>query len=71
MARERGYAFEYEDDDLGELLLHGHPMHFSESEPEIHSGPPELGEHADEMFAEKLGLSAAEIETLHEKDALD
>ena len=69
-ARERGYVFEYDDPNIGEVLLHGHPFHFSRTEKEIRSGPPLLGEHTGEVLRDRLGLSQAELEELEEQDAI-
>ncbi|MFW5957389.1 MAG: CaiB/BaiF CoA transferase family protein [Natronomonas sp.] len=70
-AREAGYVVEYEDEELGETLLHGHPLHVSDSTREIRSGPPRLGQHTDEILTDHLGLSQAEIDQLRDKGALD
>ncbi|MDY6817533.1 MAG: CaiB/BaiF CoA-transferase family protein [Halobacteriales archaeon] len=70
-ARDRGYVFEYDDPNIGEVTLHGHPLHLSGSERELRSGPPQLGEHTDEVLAEKLGVDDDEIERLHEEGVLE
>ena len=70
-ALDRGYVFEFEDEELGETLLHGHPLHFSETERNVHSGPPRLGEHTDEVLAEKLDLSENELDELRERGVFD
>lgn len=70
-ARARDYVFEYDDPHIGEITLHGHPLHFSKSETSIRSGPPQLGEHTDEVLSSTLGLSDSEIRELHEKGAVD
>ena len=69
-ARERGYVFEYDDENVGEVLLHGHPFHLSKTDKEMRSGPPLLGEHTGEVLRERLGLSEARIEELREQDAV-
>jgi crotonobetainyl-CoA:carnitine CoA-transferase CaiB-like acyl-CoA transferase len=69
-ARERGYVFEYEDSDIGEVVLRGFPMHFSEAETVFQHGPPKLGEYTDEVLG-RLGLSAAEIEDLRERGVVE
>ena len=69
-ARERGYVFEYDDPNIGEVLMHGHPFHLSESPKEIRSGPPLLGEHTGEVLRERLGLTDDELEALLEADAI-
>lgn len=70
-ARARDYVFEYDDPNLGEITLHGHPLHFSETETSVRSGPPQLGEHTDEVLTSRLGLSEREIEELREEGAVD
>jgi len=69
-AREREYVFEYDDANVGEVLLHGHPIHLSKTDTEIRSGPPLLGEHTGEVLRERLNLSETEIESLREQDAI-
>ena len=69
-ARERGYVFEYDDPNIGEVLMHGHPFHLSKSPKEIRSGPPLLGEHTGEVLRERLGITDEELGTLLEKDAI-
>jgi len=69
-ARARDYVFEYEDDTLGELLLHGHPLHFSAAERSVRRGPPDLGEHTDEVLA-RLGYDSATIDRLREDGTVE
>ena len=69
-ARDRGYVFEYDDPNVGEVTLHGHPFHLSKSPKEIRSGPPLLGEHTGEVLRERLGFSDARIEDLERQDAI-
>jgi len=63
-ARARDYVIEHEDETVGEVLLHGHPLEFSNAETGIRSGPPKLGEHTEAVLADELGLSEAKIEAL-------
>jgi crotonobetainyl-CoA:carnitine CoA-transferase CaiB-like acyl-CoA transferase len=69
-ARERGYVIDYEDPDIGEVVLRGFPMHFSEAETVFQHGPPKLGEYTDEVLG-GLGLSADEIEGLRERGVVE
>jgi CoA:oxalate CoA-transferase len=69
-ARARDYVFEYDDEEIGEVLLHGHPLHFSKGEKEMKSGPPTLGQHTDEILSERLGFSSEEIEELEGQDVI-
>lgn len=63
-ARDRGYVIEYDDPTVGEVTLHGHPLHFSEAETGIWSGFPSLGQHTDEVLSDRLNLAPAEIDRL-------
>ncbi|SEH13561.1 Crotonobetainyl-CoA:carnitine CoA-transferase CaiB [Natronorubrum sediminis] len=69
-ARARDYVFEYDDDRLGEVLLHGHPLHFSNGERDIRSGPPDLGEHTAEVLGQRLNLSEEELAQLEEEGVI-
>lgn len=69
-AQARDYVFEYDDENVGEVLLHGHPFHFSETPREIRSGPPRLGQQTGDVLRERLGLSEREIEDLLDRDAI-
>lgn len=65
-ARAREYVFEYDDPNIGEVTLHGHPLHFSNAQTEVRSGPPKLGEHTDEVLATRLNISRSELERLRD-----
>ncbi|WP_331234114.1 CaiB/BaiF CoA transferase family protein [Natronorarus salvus] len=69
-AREREYVFEYEDENVGNVLLHGHPLHFSKLKKEVRSGPPRLGQHTDEVLSKVVGLSEGEIDDLRNDGAI-
>jgi crotonobetainyl-CoA:carnitine CoA-transferase CaiB-like acyl-CoA transferase len=69
-ARDRGYVFEYDDENVGEVLMQGHPLGLSETPGSVRSGPPLLGEHTGEVLRERLGLSEAEIDELLAADAV-
>lgn len=70
-ARDQGYVFEYDDPNVGEVILHGHPLHFSSIETEFRSGPPQYGQHTREVLTENLGLSESEIDALYERDIVE
>jgi CoA:oxalate CoA-transferase len=70
-ARARDYVFEYEDDEVGEVTLHGHPLHFSDAETSVRSGPPQLGEHTDAVLTEHLDRTPAEVDRLREDGAVE
>lgn len=67
-AKARNYVFTYDDPEIGEVLLHGHPLHFTDSKTEIRSGPPRLGQHTEAVLQEYLGYTAEEIEDLRENN---
>ncbi|MFB6171911.1 MAG: CaiB/BaiF CoA transferase family protein [Haloarculaceae archaeon] len=69
-ARAQGYVFEYDDPNVGEVTLHGHPLHFSASERSIRRGPPLLGEHTREVLGTVLGLSEADVQRLYDEEVV-
>ena len=70
-ARARDYVFEYEDEAVGEVTLHGHPLHFSEADTSVRSGPPQLGEHTDDVLTGHLDRTPAEVDRLREDGAVE
>jgi len=70
-ARARGDIFEYADDTVGEITLAGYPLHFSGMQTDVRCGPPQLGEHTDEILGEQLGLDPKTIADLRETGAID
>jgi CoA:oxalate CoA-transferase len=70
-ARARDYVFEYEDETVGEVTLHGHPLHFSDADTSVRSGPPQLGEHTDDVLTEHLDRSPEEVDRLREDGAVE
>ena len=69
-ARARDYVFEYEDEHIGEVKMHGHPLHFSDAERSVRSGPPQLGEHTEDVLTDVLDRTDEEVEQLREDDAV-
>ena len=53
---------------IGEYLVASSPLRFSELEHETAVPAPILGQHTDEILAEKLGLSSAQIGRLHDRN---
>ncbi len=53
--------------DIGRYLVPGQPMSFSAVERAPATPAPRLGEHTDEILAEDLGLTSAEIGILHDQ----
>ena len=49
-ARARNLVVDYEDDDWGDHVLPGFPVHFPDRETGIRSPAPRLGEHTAEVF---------------------
>ncbi len=70
-ARARDYVFEYDDESIGEVTLHGHPLHFSDAERSIRRGPPGLGEHTDDVLVDRLGFSPTDVERLREDGVVE
>jgi crotonobetainyl-CoA:carnitine CoA-transferase CaiB-like acyl-CoA transferase len=70
-ARERGYVIDYEDEHIGDVVLRGFPLHFSEAETVFQHGPPRLGEYTDAVLSERLGLSAAELDRLRRENVVE
>ena len=52
---------------MGEVRVDGLPVHFSETDWEIHKAAPTLGADNDYVFGEILGLSEAEIGRLRDE----
>lgn len=65
-AREQGYVIDYVDPEIGNVILRGFPLHFSENETVFQRGPPALGEHTDAVL-DRLGISSAQIRRLREE----
>ncbi len=58
---------ELEQPGIGTYLTPGSPLVFSASERVAPTRAPLLGEHTDQILGEELGLSGAEIGTLHDE----
>ena len=69
-ARARDYVFEYDDPDIGEVLLHGHPFHLSRTERSIRSGPPRLGADTGTVLRDRLGFSSSTVADLFDRDVV-
>lgn len=52
---------------IGDLLIPSNPAHFTALEREPPTPAPQLGQHTEEILADTLGLSAAEIADLHDR----
>jgi CoA:oxalate CoA-transferase len=70
-ARERDYVIEYEDSDIGNVVLRGFPMHFSENDTTFQRGPPQLGEHTECILDNHLDMPQEDIKHLLEKDVVE
>lgn len=55
-----------EQPNIGRYLVPGQPMHFSAVSREAPRPAPHLGEHTDQLLAEELGLTSAQIGRLHD-----
>ncbi|WP_176220181.1 CoA transferase, partial [Cronobacter sakazakii] len=60
----RGMKRELPHPTAGTVPMAASPLKFSGSPVEYRRAPPMLGEHTAQVLAEKLGLSAAEIQAL-------
>ena len=65
----RGMRAAIDHPTIGDLELTGVPLHFSRTPAEIRRHPPLLGEHTREVLRE-FGYSTAEIDRLHDADAI-
>ncbi len=54
----------------GEIELIGNPIKYSKTPVDYRRPPPKLGEHTDEVLAELLDLSPAEVAVLRESGAI-
>lgn len=57
---------EVEQPGIGRYLMPGSPLNFATHARAAVAPAPRLGQHTDEILAEELGLSAAEIGRLHD-----
>lgn len=57
---------EVEHPTCGPMKLVNTPVKYSHSEPSIRTAPPTLGQHTDEILANILGMSDADIAGLKE-----
>ena len=64
--REYGFPIEVEHPQMGKMKLVGNAVDMSRTPPGIHSPPPVLGEHTDEVL-KSLGYNAITISSLREK----
>jgi len=69
--KELGYVVEHDHDVAGPVLLHGHPLHFSEGETRPTDDAPALGEHTATVLRERLGLDGDEIDRLRDTGAVE
>lgn len=70
-AQALDYVKQFDHEEAGEITLHGHPLHFSESDPQFEQGAPKLGEHTEEVLETHLGIDAEEVETLREDNVVE
>ena len=68
--KDREMLVELEHPRLGKLRQIGIPMKFSETEPEIKSSPPMLGEHTAEVLQTLLGYDDGLLRELKEKGVI-
>ena len=56
--------------EIGEVRVDGNPVHFSESDWQMNSGAPCLGEDNERVFTEILGLSKDDLEALKREQVI-
>ena len=56
--------------EIGEVRVDGNPVHFSESDWQMNSGAPCLGEDNRRVFTEILGLSTDDLEALKREQVI-
>ena len=59
-----------EHSEIGEVAVDGNPVHFSDSEWNMNSGAPCLGEDNEKVFTEILGLSKEDIRGLKQENVI-
>ena len=56
--------------EIGEVRVDGNPVHFSESDWQMNSGAPCLGEDNEKDYIELLGLSKDDLTTLRKEQVI-
>jgi len=59
-----------EHSEIGEVAVDGNPVHFSDSDWNMNSGAPCLGEDNEKVFIEILGLSKEDIRGLKQENVI-
>ena len=59
-----------EHNEIGEVAVDGNPVHFSDSDWNMNSGAPCLGEDNEKVFTEILGLSKEDIRSLKQENVI-
>lgn len=49
---------------MGAVRVDGNPVHFSDTDWQLHTGAPCLGEHTEQVLTELLGMTVAQVDTL-------
>ena len=68
--RARNDIIEIEDDEVGSLKTPNTVPKFSRTPGEVSHAGPRHGEHNDEVFRDRLGLSEEELEKLREREVI-
>lgn len=66
----RGMRVEIPDGAGGSTAAVANPIRFSDTPIEYHAAPPRLGQHTQQVLANVLGKTAAEIDALSEKGVI-
>jgi len=67
--RARGMIERHPHPVLGEIVLHGNPLRFSDAQPRARALAPALGEHTREVLAE-IGLTQEALDTLAQQGVI-
>lgn len=70
-AQALDYVEEVEHEEAGEVVLHGHPLHFSGRDLQFERGAPKLGEHTEEVLESHLDIDSEETETLRDEGVVE
>lgn len=63
----RNMVVEMDHDSCGPIKMVNHPVKYSETQPQVRTAPPTLGQHTDEVLMEHLGMDSAAIQALKDK----
>ena len=56
--------------EMAEVQVDGNPVHFSETDWQLDTGAPCLGEHTEQVLTDLLGMSEAQVDALREEGVI-